>query len=306
MNQQNQSLKIWAGLITLYLVWGSTYLALRFVVENVPSMMASGLRNFLAGSVLLVFSLLTKKYQKPNTKMLKTTLFSGFLMLTFGNGLFTIAAKWMPSSYSALFSALGPVMLVSLLWLVNHEKPKPEIILGAILGIIGVGILMSLKSLALKGSESYYIYGVCCLFFATLAWNVGVVIIKKANLHEYKAAQISGTQMFVGGFFSLLISFFIGEFHQVSLSDIHPKAYISFAFLVVFGSILAFLVFNWLSKVTSPTLVATYTYVNPLVAMFLGWLLAGEQLHPMMLLAGGIIVTAVILITTSKNNGGSD
>lgn len=301
MNQQNHQLKIWAGLITLYLVWGSTYLALRFVVETVPSMMASGFRNFIAGTILFTFSIISKKYQKPTRKMLLTTIFTGFLMLTFGNGLFTIAAKWMPSSYSALFSALGPVLLVSLLWLINREKPKPRILAGAFLGIVGVGILMTLKTLALKGFEQYYMLGVLFLFLATLAWNLGVVIVKRAMIFDFHASQISGMQMMTGGIFSLIISLGLGEFNHFDISNIQPKAYLSFIYLVVFGSSLAFLVFNWLSKVTSPTLVATYTYVNPLVAMILGSLFAGERLHPIMLLAGAIIITAVILITTARN-----
>lgn len=301
MNNQNQPLKIWAGLITLYLVWGSTYLALRFVVETVPSMMASGFRNLIAGTILFLFSIVSKKYQKPSRKMLVTCFFTGFLMLCFGNGLFTIAAKWMPSSYSALFSALGPVMLVSLLWVFNHEKPKPKVIAGALLGIIGVGILMSLKTLALKGFEQYYGLGVLFLFLATSAWNIGVVIVKKAKIFNYHPSQISGMQMMTGGIISLIISLGLGEFSHFDITNIQPKAYLSFIYLVVFGSTLAFLIFNWLSKVTSPTLVATYTYVNPLVAMVLGSLFAGESLHPLMLLAGGIIITAVILITTAKN-----
>lgn len=301
MNQQNQSLKIWAGLITLYLVWGSTYLALRFVVETVPSMMASGFRNLIAGTILFAFSIISKKYQKPTRKMLVTSIFTGFLMLTFGNGLFTIAAKWMPSSYSALFSALGPVILVSLLWIINHEKPQPKVLVGAFLGIVGVGILMSLKTLALKGFEQYYMLGVLFLFLATLAWNLGVVLVKRAKVFDFHASQISGMQMITGGVFSLLISIGLGEFNHFDISNIQPKAYLSFIYLVVFGSSLAFLVFNWLSKVTSPTLVATYTYVNPLVAMILGSLFAGESLHPLMLLAGAIIITAVILITTARS-----
>lgn len=301
MNIQNQQLKIWLGLLILYIVWGSTYLALRFVVESVPSMMASGFRNFIAGTVLFLFSIVSKKFQKPSRKLLITVLVSGFLMLTFGNGLFTIAARWIPSSYSALFSALGPVILVVLLWVINHQKPKKNVVLGAILGIIGVCILMSLKTLALKGYEQYYGLGVLFLFLATLGWNLGVVLVKKANINHYHTTQISGMQMMIGGIISLIISYYLGEFTHFQFTKVEPKAYFSFLYLVSFGSILAFLVFGWLSKVTEPTLVATYTYINPLVAMLLGWLFGGERLHPLMLLAGGVIITAVILITSAKN-----
>jgi drug/metabolite transporter (DMT)-like permease len=303
MNQQNQSLKIWAGLITLYLVWGSTYLGIRFVVESVPPFMASGFRNFLAGCVLLIFAFLSKKYHKPSRKMLITMLLSGFFMLTLGNGFFTIAAQWIPSSYSALFSASSPVMLIILLWLFENEKPNRKVILGAILGIVGVGILMSLKSLALKGTEQYYILGICLLFLAVLGWDIGVVLIRKAKINEYHASQIAGSQMFLGGIMSLIISYLLGEFDGFQIEMITTKALWSFGYLITFGSVIAYLVFSWLSKVAPPTRVATYTFVNPLVAMILGALFAGEKLHPLMLLAGGVIITAVILITSVERKG---
>ena len=300
MNNQNQPLKIWAGLITLYLIWGSTYLGIRFVVEVVPPFMASGMRNFLAGLVLLIFAILTKKYQKPSRKMLIATALSGFFMLSVGNGLTTSAARWIPSSYSSLFAALSPIILVLMLWNLTKEKPKKTVIIGSILGLIGVCILMSLKTLAIKGTEQYYLLGVIFLFFAILGWDIGVIIVKKAEINQYNASQIAGTQMIVGGTISLIFSALYGEFNNFQLEFITPKAISSFLYLLVFGSITGFLVFGWLSKVAPPTLVATYTYVNPLVAMILGALFANEQLHPLMLLAGGIIITAVILITSAN------
>ncbi len=298
MNNQNQSVKIWAGLSTLYLIWGSTYLGIRFVVESVPPLMASGFRNLCAGFILLLFSFFSKKFQKPSPNLLIKSALVGFFMFTVGNGLTTMASRWIPSSYSALFSALGPVMLVILFWVFDSKKPKSRVILGAILGIIGVCILMTLKSLAIKGtSVSHYYLGVMFLFFAVLGWNIGVIIINKVNLKQFHISQIAGTQMLIGGFFSLLISFFTSEFDHLQVTTITSKSLIAFLYLVSFGSIIGFLVFNWLSKVAPPTLVATYTYVNPLVAMFLGWLLAGESLHPLMLVAAGVIITAVVLLS---------
>ncbi len=300
MNNQNQPLKIWAGLITLYIIWGSTYLGIRFVVESVPPFMASGLRNFLAGFTLLIFAILTKKYQKPSRKMLIATALSGFFMLTVGNGLTTSAARWIPSSYSALFAALSPIILVLMLWNLTKEKPTRKVIIGSVLGLIGVGILMSLKSLAIKGTEQYYLLGITFLFIAIVSWDIGVVLMKKAEINEYNTSQIAGTQMFVAGSISLIFSFLYGEFNNFQLDNITTKAVLSFLYLLTFGSIIGFLVFGWLSKIAPPTLVATYTYVNPLVAMIVGAFFAHERLHPLMLLAGGIIITAVILITSAN------
>ena len=300
MDNQNQPLKIWAGLITLYLIWGSTYLGIRFVVESVPPFMASGMRNFLAGSILLIFAVLTKKFQKPSRKMLTTTALSGFLMISVGNGLITSAARWIPSSYSALFAALSPIILVLMLWNLTKEKPKKTVIIGSILGLIGVSILMSLKSLAIKGTEQYYLLGIFFLFVSVISWNIGVILIKKADINQYNTSQIAGTQMFVGGCLSLIFSYLYGEFDNFQVGNVNDKAIFSFIYLLIFGSIIGFLVFGWLSKVAPPTLIATYTYVNPLVAMILGAVLANEKLHPLMLLASGIIISAVILITSAN------
>lgn len=300
MDNQNQPLKIWAGLITLYLIWGSTYLGIRFVVESVPPFMASGMRNFLAGSILLIFAILTKKFQKPSRKMLITTALSGFLMISVGNGLITSAARWIPSSYSALFAALSPIILVLMLWNLTKEKPKRTVIIGSILGLVGVSILMSLKSLAIKGTEQYYLLGIFFLFVSVISWNIGVILIKKADINQYSTSQIAGTQMFVGGCLSLIFSYLHGEFDTFQVGNVNDKAIFSFIYLLIFGSIIGFLVFGWLSKVAPPTLIATYTYVNPLVAMILGAVLANEKLHPLMLLASGIIISAVILITSAN------
>ena len=300
MDNQNQPLKIWAGLITLYLIWGSTYLGIRFVVESVPPFMASGMRNFLAGSILLIFAILTKKFQKPSRKMLITTALSGFLMISVGNGLITSAARWIPSSYSALFAALSPIILVLMLWNLSKEKPKKTVIIGSILGLVGVSILMSLKSLAIKGTEQYYLLGIFFLFVSVISWNIGVILIKKADINQYSTSQIAGTQMFVGGCLSLIFSYLHGEFNNFHVGNVNDKAIFSFIYLLIFGSIIGFLVFGWLSKVAPPTLIATYTYVNPLVAMILGAVLANEKLHPLMLLASGIIISAVILITSAN------
>ncbi|MDI9879836.1 EamA family transporter [Flectobacillus longus] len=299
MKEQNQQLKIWGGLGILYFVWGSTYLAIRFMVQSFPPVMGSGIRNMCAGTILFIWAILTKKYTKPSKKHLLTMTLTGTLMITLGNGFFTIAGKWIPSSYAALFSALGPVVLVLMLWFSNIEKPQPKVILGSLLGIVGVGILISLKKLALKGYEQYYMYGVVLMFIATIAFNASMVILKKAKL-PYSTPQVSGIQMMIGGGLSLIISFFLGDFQHFAQIEVTSTAIFALLYLIVIGSIVAFNVFNWLIKVAPPTLVSTYTYVNPLVAMLLGWLLAGEELHPLMIVAGGIIVTAVALITTSK------
>ncbi|MCY7351402.1 MAG: EamA family transporter [Cytophagaceae bacterium] len=291
------SLRIWLGLLFLYIAWGSTYLGVRFLVEEVPPLLAAGLRNFMAGIIL--FSL---AYFQTSTHPVRLTRrdwaisgLAGILMLTLGNGAVTIAVGWVPSGYASLFSALVPVWLV-LIQLRDGVRPTGGILIGLLLGLLGVGLLLNLNHLALTGAEEYFGWGVFALLLGTMGWSMGVMVAKKGAL-THSTALIAGMQMLVGGGLLLVLSGFLGEWQQFHPTELSSKPVWSFVYLLIVGSLIAFTVFGWLSKVAPPTLVATYTYVNPLVAILLGWAFAGESLNPQMLLAAGVIVAAVVLIT---------
>lgn len=287
--------RIWLGLIFLYIAWGSTYLAIRFLVETVPPVFASGARNFIAGAMLFAWA----KIQSPNIRLTRrdwlVSGLAGILMLTIGNGGVTIAAAWVPSGYASLFSALVPGWLV-LLQLREGVRPTAAVLLGLLLGLVGVALLLGLDHLALTGAEAYFGWGVFSLLVATLGWSAGVMVAKRGGL-THPAAYIAGMQMLVGGTTALLLSAALGEWNGFDVGAVTGKSLTAFLYLLTVGSLMAFTVFGWLSKVAPPTLVATYTYVNPLVAILLGWALAGESLNPQMLLATGLIVGAVVLIT---------
>lgn len=298
--KQSISFKIWAGLITLYVAWGSTYLAIRFVVEKVPPLIASGVRVLLAGSILYGFSkFFGKNYTPPTRKAWLIGAITGFLMLSIGNGALSIAAAWVPSGYSALFSALVPVCLVLMQWWLDKTKPNLQIILGVVTGIAGVGLLLKLNHLALSGQEAYFGWGVFLLIIASISWAVGVMITNRENL-PYPPALISGMQLISGGVITLIISALLGEWKLFELANLTAKPVFSFLYLVSIGSLLGFSVFGWLSQQADPTLVSTYTYVNPLVAILLGWIFAGESLNLQLLMAASFIVGAVVLITFGK------
>lgn len=293
----SRSFRIWLGLLFLYIAWGSTYLAIRFLVEDVPPLLAAGLRNFLAGTILFSFAAF-QKTTHPVTLTRRDWLvagLSGILMLTLGNGGVTIAVEWVPSGYASLFSALVPVWLV-IIQLRDGIRPTGGVLLGLLLGLVGVGLLLNLNHLALTGAERYFGWGVFALLIGTMGWSAGVMVAKKGAL-LHSTARIAGMQMLVGGGLLLALSGVLGEWTQFHWAGVSDKSLWSFGYLLLVGSLIAFTVFGWLSKVAPPTLVATYTYVNPLVAILLGWALAGESLNPQMLLAAGVIVTAVVLIT---------
>lgn len=292
--------KIWAGLITLYFIWGSTYLAIRFVVESVPPMLVSGMRTTLAGLILYSFGrFLGRHYTKPQRSHWKTAAITGLLMITVGNGAITLAARLVPSSFSALFGALVPVIMTLLVWYFTKKRPNSLIFFGCLLGITGVSLLMSLNHLALKGQEANLGWGIVLLLLGNLGWSLGVLLTSRAHV-TLSPATMSGMQLMIGGAVSLLISTCLGELSLVHVESITLKSILSFLYLLSFGSLLGFSVFGWLTQNADPTLVATYTYVNPLVALTLGFLLAGESLNPLMLAAAFLIVGAVVLITRGK------
>lgn len=290
--------RIWAGLIFLYLAWGSTYLAIRFVVEAVPPVLASGMRNLLAGMILFTIAKISAPSIRPTARAWGVSAVAGTLMLTIGNGGVTIALHWVPSGYASLFSALVPAWLV-LIQLVDGIRPSRGVLLGLVLGLIGVALLVNQDQLALTGQERYFGWGIFSLLVATVGWSAGVITAQKGAL-AYPTALIAGMQMLCGGGLSILLSGVLGEWGSFDSSLLTFKPVASFTYLLVVGSLIAFTVFGWLSKVAPPTLVATYTYVNPLVAILLGNLFANEKLDPKMLLAAGVIVAAVVLITTGK------
>lgn len=287
--------KIILSLLTLYIVWGSTYLAIHYVVESCPPIIASGFRNFLAGAIILIFVFFTQKITNiPINHFLKMGI-AGFLMLTLGNGLLTIAARWVPSGYMSLFPALVPAWIV-IIQIFFGTKPNYLTIIGLVIGFVGMFFLVNQEQLSIKGFEQYFGIGVTFLMAASIAWSFGVMYSVKNPL-PYSTALVSSIQMIIGGLLSLFFSYFIGEWTDFEPTKFNSKAIWAFSYLLIFGSIVGFLVFSWVSKKASPTLVSTYSYVNPLVAIYLGYAFVGEKLSLNMIIAAVFIITAVVLIS---------
>jgi drug/metabolite transporter (DMT)-like permease len=265
------------------------------VVESCPPIIASGFRNFLAGAIILVFAFFTQKFTSiPLNHFLKMA-FAGFLMLTLGNGLLTIAARWVPSGYMSLFPALVPAWIV-IIQIFLGTKPNFLTIIGLIIGFIGMFFLVNQEQLSIKGFEQYFTIGVTFLMAASISWSCGVMYSVKNPL-PYSTALVSSIQMIFGGILSLAFSYFIGEWTDFKPNKFSSNAIWGFSYLLIFGSIVGFLVFSWVSKKASPTLVSTYSYVNPLVAIYLGYAFAGEKISMNLIIAAIFIVLAVILIT---------
>ncbi len=294
------TLKIWSGLLYLYLAWGSTYLAIHYLVETVPPLMASGVRNFSAGILMMIWAKITEPDVRPSSKAWITSLIIGTLLLGVGNGGVSIAVAWVPTGYAALIVAAVPIWLVLLQWLWLRTIPSPMVLIGVLIGIIGVGLLLDFSSFSLEGDSAHFTLGILALLVATFCWSLGMVISQRSQL-PYSAAYLSAMQMLGGGAVTLAGSWVTGEFPLLNVSLLNSSTLYSFAYLLIFGSLGGFTVFSWLSQRTPPTLLATYNYVNPLVALLLGYLFVHEPLSLKVVIAAGIIVVAVILISIGQS-----
>lgn len=214
-------------------------------------------------------------------------------MLLGGNGAVVWVEQWVPSSLTSLLIATVPLWMVLLDWIWNRVRPNMKVIIGLVLGFAGVALLVD--GFGNLGESSIDIVSACILIFGTFLWANGSLYSRSAKL---PSSQFLGTgmEMIAGGLLLLLTSFVTGEWARARLDLITFHSLFSWIYLVVFGSLIAFTSYIWLLKVASPSRVSTYAYVNPIVAMLLGWILAKESLNARSLLAAAIILASVLII----------
>ncbi|HWQ84337.1 MAG TPA: EamA family transporter [Anaerolineales bacterium] len=293
--QKPSNLAIWAGLITIYIVWGSTYLAIRFAIETIPPFLMAGSRFMIAGLILFTWRRLAGD-PLPGRKEWLSAAVVGLLLLMIGNGGVTWAELTVNSGIVALLVGTVP------LWVVLVEALRPggkwpgwQGMLGVLLGVVGIVILVN----PWNSSSGLHLSGVLVVIVAAAAWAVGSVYSHNAPLPK---SPLMGTslEMLVGGVALLLLGSITGEWSQVSWAAISGKSILGLAYLIVFGSLIGFASYSWLLRVAPTSLVSTYAYVNPLIAILLGNLLAEEPLTPQVAIAAVVIVSAVVLINSAR------
>jgi drug/metabolite transporter (DMT)-like permease len=289
--------RIVLGFLAIYLIWGSTYLAIRFTIESIPALISAGIRFLAGGGMLYVYA--RWRGAVPATKLQwRNAAVTGLLLVVGGTGTVTWAEQYVPSGLAALMIAAMPFWLVLIEWLRRDGvKPTPSVVMGLILGFIGIVILIGPIQLAAGGQMG--LIGTMVLLLATLSWASGSSYSRHIDLPESKLLSV-GIQMLAGGVVLVLLAGVSGEFPKVNFDAMTMKSIGGLLYLTFVGSI-AFAAYVWLLKVASPAKVATYAFVNPVVAVFLGWLLGGEQLSSRTLLAAAVIVSAVAVITFYKN-----
>lgn len=281
----------------LYVVWGSTYLAIRFAIETMPPFLMASARFLLAGSLLYAWARFVSGAAKPTRAQWTATGVCGLLMLLGGNGLVVWAEFRVPSGVAALILAIEPACIVLLDWLrPRGTRPGAQVVIGLVAGLLGVAWLVGPESLA--GAGRIDAIGATALVVAGVSWSLGTIYQRQAPMPASPALS-TAMQMLGGGAGLLVVGAVAGEVQHLDMGAFSLRSLGAFFYLVVFGSIVAFSTYVWLLRASTPARASTFAYVNPVVAMLLGAALADEALTPRMTVAAAVIIGSVALITLS-------
>ncbi|TMI22732.1 drug/metabolite exporter YedA [Candidatus Bathyarchaeota archaeon] len=291
-------LRIALAFLSIYTIWGSTYLAIRFAIETFPPFLMAAIRFLIAGGVLYAWMRLRGAPRPTRANWKAATIIGGFLLLG-GNGGVTNAEQVIPSGLAAVLITTVPIWM-ALAELLRRDRivPTLHVVLGLILGFGGVVLLVGGGDIA--GSSGLNPLWAGVLILASLSWAIGSVYSRKASLPTAPLLG-SGMEMLAGGVLLLVASLVSREWIGFQPSNISLLSLVSFLYLIIFGSLVGFSSYVWLLTKTTTARVSTYAYVNPVVAVLLGYFLAGEQLTIRTLLASSVIVIAVVVITTYKS-----
>jgi drug/metabolite transporter (DMT)-like permease len=289
--------RIWLGLAIIYLVWGSTYLGIRVMVETAPALLSAGARFLIAGLAMLAFLAARKgiDHVKVSRRQLAAAALIGLLLPAGGNGLVTVAEKDVPSALAALMIAAVPLWVV-LFRRLGGERVPAATLLGVVAGFAGLAMLL------LPGSrpDGATTAGLLLLVLAAVSWAGGSFISPSVGL-PHDPFVSTGWQMVWGGLVMLLGGLLTGEASELHLGELSSRSLIAFAYLTTIGSIVAFSAYVWLLGHAPISKVATYAYVNPVVAVLLGWWLLDEEITGRILIAAAIIVASVAVIVRRES-----
>jgi drug/metabolite transporter (DMT)-like permease len=290
---------IWGAMLSVYIVWGSTYLAIRFAVQTMPPFLMAGVRFLVAGAILYGWRRL-KGDPRPRRMHWRSAVIVGLFMLLGGNGGVVWAEQRVVSGVAALMVGATPLWMVLIDWLRGVYRPSWVTVAGVLVGFAGIAVLIGPAELTgLHGSIDPL--GAVVLLFASAAWAAGSLYSRNAELPDSPLLG-TGMEMLAGGAALAVVGTLSGEWARVNLAAVSTPSLLGLGYLILFGSLVGFTAYTWLLRVAPTTLVSTYAYVNPIVAILIGNIMAQEPLTPRVLLAAAVIVGAVALITFSKSD----
>lgn len=282
----------------VYFIWGSTFFAIRIGIESFPPLLVPAMRHLSVGLIFYpIFRVLSR--ERPTPAQWRTAIVTGFLLLTVGNGIVSWAEQFVPSGITALLVATVCLWMVLLDWLrPGGTRPAPRVFAGVLLGFAGMALLVGPRNLG--GSERVSPFGTLILVLASLAWAYGS-IYSKHNLLPNSAMLGVAMQCLAGGIALLIATVLSGELHGFHWANVTTRSWVAVIYLAVFGSGVGFSAYVYLIKHSSSTKLSTYAFVNPVVALLLGWSFGGEPLSLRTILASSVILAAVILVITAPH-----
>jgi drug/metabolite transporter (DMT)-like permease len=283
--------KIVLAFLAVYLCWGMTYLAMRVAVRDIPPHLMSGARFLVAGLVLYVWTR-RRGDPKPTATQWRSAAMIGAFLLLGGNATVAWAEQQVPSGLAAVLIAVAPIWMVAFEWARGGARPGRRVIAGLILGLVGLAILVSPKG---DSATQVNPIGAVMLVLASASWAWGSVVSKSAPLPKSPFLATS-MEMIGGGVLLLLTALAVGQVAHFRPTEVSVNAVLAWLFLVVFGSLVGFTAYIWLLGVTSIAKVGTYAYVNPIVAVFLGWAILDEPVTGRTLIAALVILVGVALV----------
>ncbi|MRT15906.1 EamA family transporter [Vitellibacter sp. q18] len=280
---------------SIYVIWGSTYMLNKVAVAELPPFFLASIRFTTAGLLIFIIAKLMGKSLAITRRQFVNTFIVGVLFLSFGNGIIVWALKYVDSGFAALEISAQPLVVLLLMRVLQGKRIKTMSLVGVALGIIGIFLLVAQKQLM---AQEGTVVGMVMIFACMLSWAYGSLFVGKADLPKNFFVN-TGYQMFTAGLTLAVGSLAFGE-RWIAPTEWGSPVQLSMLLLILFGSIVAFTSFNYLLKTVSPDKVATSTYVNPIIALVLGWYILGEQITAQSVIAAGILLTGVYFINSTK------
>jgi len=290
--------KLWTALLALYIVWGSTYLAIRFAVETIPPFFHASLRFLISGAILYIWRRAAGD-GKPTLGNWKSTAIVGTFLLLGGNGLVGLAEKSVPSGIAALLITTSPFWLVLFESLrAGGNRPNLLSIVGLLIGFSGVFLLIGPTEFA-GAQHQFDSFGVTLLLIAPVLWSLGSIYARGADMPK-STLMSTGMQMLAGSVSLFIVSVMTGELNGFSLGQVSMDSWWALIYLITFGSLVGFVAYGWLLQNAPVSLFSTYAYVNPVVAVLLGSIFADEVLNARIAVASAIIIGSVVFINYAR------
>ncbi|NBB19347.1 EamA family transporter [Runella sp. CRIBMP] len=294
--QQSSSVKLWANLVIVYVVWGSTFLGVRYAIEVLPPLLTNAIRFLVGGVIFFLFTLL-RGYSIPSIKQWLSAAWIGMLLSGVGNCAVAYAIGFMPTGLVALLVATLPGWMVGLdYYFFGKQKPSWLTAVGLGVGLIGMYILLNPGENLTQ--REIPLFPAFLVFIGSITWAWGS--LQSPYLDMPPQMQTTAIQMLGGGVFSLVMSLFLEPNGFKAFDNMTHQTYMALLYLIVMGSFVGYSAYVWLLHHAAPSLTATYAYVNPVVAMILGWLVVNEKLSTRSLVASAVVLTGVVLITFGR------